>query len=419
MNGLDRNDLDLDALRGRWNESQQPVTAALTLDRAALAKALAGRTTRAFRRHSQWLLPQILIAAAAFIGLLWFTLNHWQDPIYLLAGGALAVIAAAELIVDAWQWRVLSMLDFSQPALTVQATLERLRARRLAVTQWIMLTSVLLWLPAIAVLLKALTGIDLLRRLDSSVVLINLLIGVLFIPLAILIWRVALRRFVGETGMQRFLDEAVGMSWTRAQSEWQRQLRSEQALDEGIDPLAPLPAPLAAALRGLRLRLLLGCMVCGALILSIGTFNATHGGQWQFLVPGIFLNLLCVSQLVLRILQRLQLKRIDGGMSAQQRQRYLEDAAAMGDKVAKVTLIVSPLLLLLLAQVLAKAMLAVDLFALVGLPLSALIGTAAGTISVGLWRAAVRNPAAFVPPQFRRVAGGAALAIRNLRAKLA
>lgn len=418
MNDIDRDTLDLDALRGRWKESQQPVTAALTLDRAAVAEALAGRTARAFRRHSLWLLPQILLAAATFIGLLWFSLNHWQDPIYLLAGGALTVIAVTELIVDAWQWQVLSKLDFSQPALTVQGTLERLRARRLAVTQWIMLSSVLLWLPAIAVLLKALVGVDLLRRLDGSVVLINLLIGVLFIPLAMLIWRLAVRRFVGKTSMQRFLDEAVGMSWTRAQAEWQRQQRSEQALDEGIDPLAPLPAPLASALRWSRLRLLLGCLVSAALILSIGLFNAAHGGLLQYLVPGMLLNLLCVSQLVLRILQCLHLKRVDGAMGTQELQRYLEDAAAMGDKVAKVTLIVSPLLLVLIAQVLAKAILAADLLALAGLPISALIGTAAATLSVGLWRASVRNPAAFLPPMFRRLAGGAAVAIRNLPTKL-
>ena len=415
MNDIDRNTLDLDALRGRWKESQQPVIAALTLDRTAIAKTLAGRTARAFRRHSLWLLPQILLAAATFIGLFWFSLNHWQDPIYLLAGGALTVIAAAELIVDAWQWQVLSKLDFSQPALTVQDTLARLRARRLAVTQWIMLSSVLLWLPAIAVLLKALVGVDLLRRLDSSVVLINLLVGVLFIPLAMLIWRFAVRRFVGETGMQRFRNEAVGISWTRAQAEWQRQQRSEQALDEGIDLLAPLPVPLASALRWLRLRLLLGCLMSAALILGIGLFNASHGGQWQFLVPGIVLNLLCVSQLVLRILQRMQIKRIDGEMSTQERRQHLQDAAVMGDKVAKMTLIMSPLLLVLIAQVLAKAILAADLLALAGLPIGTLIGTAAATLSVGVWRASVRNPAAFVPPMFRRLAGGAAFAICNLR----
>ncbi|MGQ0801121.1 MAG: hypothetical protein ACT4NL_13570 [Pseudomarimonas sp.] len=418
MNGMDDNGLDLEALRGRWKESQQPVTAALTLDRAAVAKALAGRTTRAFRRHSFWLLPQIVMAAAALAGLLWFTLNHWQDSIYLLAGAAFTVIAAAELIVDAWQWRVLSTLDFSKPTLMVQDTLARLRARRLAVTKWIMLSSVLLWLPAIAVLLKALTGVDLLRRLDSSVVLINLLIGVLFIPLAILIWRFAMRRFVGDTGMQRFLDEAVGMSWTRAQREWQRQQRSEQTLDDGIDPLAPLPAPLAAALRGLRLRLLLGCLVCAALILSIGLFNASHGGQWQFLVPGICLNLACVSQLVLRILQRLHLTRIDGGMSTQVRQQYLEDAAAMGDKVAKVTSIMSPMLLVLFAQVVAKVSLGTDLIMRVGLPISALIGIAAAILSAQLWRAASRDPDGFVSPLIGRLLGGATFSIRKIRSEL-
>jgi len=418
---LDQKGLDLDALRGRWQASQQPLNEALTLDRAAISKALAGRTAGAFRRHSQRLVPEILLATACLAALIWFTLNHWHDPIYLLAGSVFCLITAADLIVDCRHWRVLSGLDFSQSALLVQSTLERLRARRLALTQWIMLSSVLLWLPAIAVLLKALFGFDLLRSLDSSVVLINSLVGVLFVPLAILLGRFALPRFVGETGMRRFLDELVGMSWTRAQTEWQRQQDGEQALAQGIDPLAaipPLPAQLASSLRQLRLRLLLACFAFAALILAIGLFNATHGGQWQFLIPGIVLNLLCVSQLVLRILQRLQLKRMDGGMSISQLQQQLDDAAAMGEKVARATLILSPLLALLLAQVLAEASLSVDLFALLGLPGSTAVGVAALALCLVLWRSAIGKPDALLPGFFVHVLSGDSRSLRALQGTL-
>ncbi len=357
-------DFELDALRARWTTADRSLDDALSLDREALRVALAGRTRRAFRRHTWLLWPGIVLVAVVLAFLIWFTATHWQDPLYLAAGAALTLLAASEWLVDLRQWRVLSTLDFSRPALQVQSTLDALRQRRLRLTQWILLTSVLLWLPAIAVLLKGLIGVDLLRRLDPSVVLLNLLVGLLFIPLAWWVGRVALRRFVGETGRQRFLDESVGYSWTRATRQWQAQLDAQQALERG-EPAwldgPPLPAALRAPLRRLQWRLLVEILVCAAGILAIGAFNAAQGGQWPFIAAGVIVNLAVVAQMVVRILQRLQLRRLDGGMPAAVVLAHFDDVIALRERVARWTLICAPILLPALGQVLGGVIAGVDL----------------------------------------------------------
>jgi amino acid transporter len=413
---------DLDALRGRWAASNTTLDRHLTLDRDAVRAALAGRTARAFRRHSLWLLPGLLLTALALIGLLAFVASHWNDPVYLLAGGALLILAAAELRVDLLQWRTLSRLDFSQPTLQVQATLDALRSRRLWLTKWILLSSVLLWLPGIAVLLKAATGHDLLRSLHISVVLINLAIGVAFIPVALLISRVAMRRLLGDTGMQRFLDDAVGARWTAAQRSWQRQQQADQQIDAGRDPLAliaPLPEAIASEVSALQWRLLVGIVGFAALILAIGMFNAAHAGQWQFLVPGIVLNLLVVAQMVTRILQRLQLGQLHGGMLRVELQQQFVAMLSLRDQLARATLILGPLLLLLLAQVLTRLVGDGDLFLSLGGPWTLALGLIAGLASLALWRKARRAPDRFMPTTVAVLGGLSLRRTRALQAQLA
>ncbi len=179
------NGLDLDALRAGWNHSQRQLDASLTLDAQTLRAALSQRTGAAFRRHRGWLLASVITTAVTFGALLTFIVLHIDDSIYLLLATPLAMLALAELIVDWRQWRALSQLDLSAPVMQVQAVLDQLRGRILRLAKWVMLTSVLLWLPLLLVLVKGLTGFDLLDHLHPSVLYVNLLIGVLFIPIAL------------------------------------------------------------------------------------------------------------------------------------------------------------------------------------------------------------------------------------------
>lgn len=410
------NELDLEALRSRWADANRALDDNLTLDRDAVREALAGRTARAFRRHSRWLWPGIVTAAAVLLALLWFVLQHHDDPVYLVPGLVLALAAAAEVVVGLRQWRTLSTLDFSRPALQVQATLDAVRARRLQLTRWILLGSVLMWFPAIAVLIKGLFGADLMRGMHPSFVLGNLVAGVLFIPVALLIGRFALRRFVGDSGMERFQDESVGGSWTRAQQQWRLQQRVEAGTDDGMPPpRVALPDGLARESRRQQRRLLLGIFLCAGLILAIGAFNAMQGGVWSLLVPGVLLNLLFVAHMVVQILHRLQLRRMDGLMSTQQLQQHLHDIIRMREKVARATLVLAPMLALLLLQVLSRLLLGSGLDAILGPVPIVLSGLLALAASAWLGLRLRRDPAAFLPRAVDALTGGALRRTRELQ----
>jgi hypothetical protein len=209
--------MDLDSLRGRWQDAGRRAEARLGFDADALRKALDARTQRAFRRHSGWLLASLLIGASVLALLLAFLARHLDDWRYALMAGGLLALAGAEFVVDLRQFLALRALAPDAPLLTVRSTLDALRARRLQMAKWIALTAVLLWWPALLVLLKGLAGIDALRFIPARVVWANLALGLACIPLGLWLSAAIARRFEGSLGYRRFQLEAGGDILKRAE----------------------------------------------------------------------------------------------------------------------------------------------------------------------------------------------------------
>ena len=389
---------DLDALRGRWAAANRTIDANLHLDADAMRQALISRSRRAFRRHGYGLVAGMVAMGSITTALALFVVSHRADALYLLCALPLLALSLAELVVDLRQARTLARLDLGAPTLTVRSTLQALRTRRLAVTKWIFLTSVLLWWPAIAVLLKGLFGADLLRGLPPSFWWVNLVVGVVFFPLAGGLGHAIARRFGARRGFQRFLDEVAGRSWNRATQAYEAQTDFEQVLDAGDEIAlqqrlarpAARPPMLGPLLRALRWRLIAGIALSVTAMLAVGAFNAQHGGQWRFIVPGIVLNLFCVAQLVPGILHSVFLSRLDYRRDAASLRAECEDMAALRRRVAHVSLSLAPVIALLLAQVLAKAIAGIDLIGTLGPWGSALaLATALGASA---WLLRTRRP---------------------------
>lgn len=357
--------MDLDAMRGRWKASNREVEQQLHLDVEAMRRALARRTRSAFRRHSVWLLAGIVAEALVVAALLAFMVAERNDWRYLLMSAPLAVLAGAELIVGVRQWLALSRLDFAAPLLQVRALLDVLRARRLRITRWIMLSSVLLWWPALIVLLRGLTGFDLLHVLHPSVITVTIVVGLGFIPVALAVGHLLRRRFEGTPGYQRFLQDAAGRSWSRIEDAVQASLRFEDAVEaDHADRLlrqpAGAPAVVASALGALRRRVMSAILLNATLLLLTGLYNLLYAAQPLFLTAGIALYLAWIPQMVAAILHREALGRLDFSREPAQLRGDLDRPLAMRCSVARLVIVLSPLLALPMVGVVLQSSTGID-----------------------------------------------------------
>lgn len=415
--------IDLDAMRGRWKTANRALDEHLQLDVEAMRRALAGRTRAAFRRHSFWLSVGLVTEAVVVAALLAFMIDEWNQWRYLLMAAPIALLALAELVVGLRQWLALRRLDLSAPLLRVRAELDVLRARRLRMTKWIMLSSVLLWWPAVIVLLRGLTGFDFLRILHPSVVIITVVVGLAFIPLALGVGHWLSRRFSGSPGYQRFLQDAAGRSWSKAEDQVLASMRFEDALATGkVEQLlhSPAPPPAAAvpALTRLQRRTLAAILFYAALLVLTGLFHLTHGGEPLFIVAGIALNLIWIPQMVAAIVHREALGRLDFGADAGQLHGLVSGPVAMRVRLARATLVLAPVLLLPMLAVVVQTGTGVDLLAAAWRALAAI--AVAGALAATLMLAWLmrRGAGEFAPALVEVMLFGARSGARELLARL-
>lgn len=364
------NEPDLDQLRQRWQTAHAAVEPTLELDIEALRTALVQSSRRAFSRHAFWLSAQWPIQLGVLVALGMFLVSHWHDPLYRAFALAPALLALAQVGVSATRWWALRRLDFAAPVCEVRDAIERLRARQLRVTRWILLSSVLLWLPLLLVIVRGVTGIDLLDVLHPSVLAINLLVGVVFLVLGDVVLRMVARRFAGASWLRALHVESAGRSWQRAEQSFEVRAELEQALTDqdgstviaDYHSRAAMPALLSAPLRVLEQRLLLASIFYGLLLLLVAAFNASHAGQPQFLVAGVLLNLFVVAQMASAIQHRVHLAALLEAPIANVDAR-ISHAARQHLGIVRRSIWFVPAMLLPAAQVLGKALLGIDAFA--------------------------------------------------------
>ena len=361
--------LDLDKLKSQWAQESQKLDDSLTLDVAAVREALTRKTVQAFRRHSYWQVIGLVFSVGAFIALIVFIINNWADKIHVLMAAPLAMLALGEAITDFRELRASKMLNFDSPMFMLNETLNNVRDRRLRMTKWIFLTAVLLWWPLVFVLFKGLFGVDLIPIFHPSFHIINTIVGLACIPLTYGLMHVFSKRYANSPGFKNFLEETAGKSWSRAR----QQLDARQRFDDEVathgeakalqrKEKKKLASPVAdAMLHKLKNRILVASFSYGTMILVVGLFNAHHGGQWQFFVPGIFLNFFFVSHMISSITHRLSLKRLDLDMPDDELCMQLEKLLDMRRMFARIVLSLSPIFFVVVLQVTAKAFFGLNL----------------------------------------------------------
>jgi hypothetical protein len=391
------NGIDLDNLKSKWHTQDRQINQALTLDISALRATLAQGTASALRRHQRGLFATVIMGGLLCVWLAWFLLTHRDDALYCAMALPILLLASAHVWVNATAWLVVRKLDLAAPIMQVQQSLEKLGERALWTTKWILWSSVLLWLPAVAVLCNSLLGFDLLRRLHPSVIWANIALGIVFIPLAMGVAKWMSAKWKNAPAYQRLLDDMAGrgLSVLRGKVQAQQQLEQRVASGAALPIVAPWSAVEIGVSNKLIRRLLLGIVFYALLILLTGSFNSTHGGYVQFLLPGLLLHAVWLSQMIGGIVHRNLLSQLHAAGSAESARISLQQMATVRSRIAGLIIALSPLLLLALAQVLTVAIFGIDLWHVGGALVGIVSIIVAAALSVFLFVLRRRTPETF------------------------
>jgi hypothetical protein len=365
--------LDLDSLRGRWQQQSQRIDTALKLDTESVRALLRARATSSLQRHAHRLGFASVLGALVVAALLAFMLVHRDDLLYLVACAPLLLLALAELRTDVREWRSIRAIDIAAPVVETRAVFAHLRTRRLRMTSWILLLSVLLWLPFLAVTLKGLFGFDLLRHLHWSVAAVNVALGLAIIPVARLLAHRVGRHFAVYPGVQRMLDDLAGRGFSVAYARYSEQAEFEAALASGdaeaaarIAESSAWPNQARTMARHLGSRLIAGALVCASLMLSNGLSMAANGGLVQHIAPGIVLQLTFVLMMVPALIHRGLLAHWVKALTPAQAIENILRFALLRERIALLVVMASPVLLIGAVQVVSISWLRVDLWLLLG-----------------------------------------------------
>jgi hypothetical protein len=208
--------MELDELKTQWQEHNRQLEKSLRLNRELLSAAKLKPAESALRRLALWagleagMWFMIVVALGSFIA------GHIRMPALLVSAAALAAMPIAIVIALIWQMAGALRIDFGQPVAAIQKRVESLRMLRIRTTQWAVLGGTLLWVPALAVAIQAIFGIDIYKSVDLRWLIMNVLFGAALFPAAI--W--ASKKFGARMGrspfIQRLMNDLAGKNLTAA-----------------------------------------------------------------------------------------------------------------------------------------------------------------------------------------------------------
>jgi hypothetical protein len=211
--------MELDAMKARWVEYDRKLDLTIRLNRQLLARTKIGRARTPLRRFAALTGAGALFGLAVLVPLGNFVYGHRAEPRFALPAVVLQVWAVAMLAVSVRMMAMALRIDYEMPVTVIQKQIERLRALRIRVTQWALLTGqVVWWVPFLIVALDGFWGLDAYRVLGVGFLVSNVTFGLALIPLAVWASRKFGARAEGSPAMQWLMRELGGYNLNAAQS---------------------------------------------------------------------------------------------------------------------------------------------------------------------------------------------------------
>jgi hypothetical protein len=207
--------MELDELQKRWATQDAQANRALGLSQRLVRATEFGAARSALERLRSGLLVELVLGAAALIGLGSFLASHFGDVRFALPAAVLDLAALGTFGATVRQRALAAEVDEDGPVVVSQRRLEALRVLRIRTTQVVLLLAPLLWTPLLVVGLRAF-GVDAYQVLGTAYLAANLAFGVAFAVLVLWASRRYGPRLRGSPLLQRLARDIAGASLTEA-----------------------------------------------------------------------------------------------------------------------------------------------------------------------------------------------------------
>ncbi len=173
--------MQLDELKEAWAAHGTMLERSLAINERLLRDVMLRRVRFTLAPYVLWRALEVALGIAVLLAVLPVLAAHVTEPRYVVVAGALAVFTAgitglcAYLLVNGLQ------LDYGGPVTAIQRDVERIRLAEYRAFKWALLGGVVIWLPALLVLLEALTGVDVLARVELPYLVANLCFGLVIL----------------------------------------------------------------------------------------------------------------------------------------------------------------------------------------------------------------------------------------------
>ncbi len=204
--------MQLDDLKEAWAAHGAALERSLAIDERLLREVLLRKVRFALAPYVLWRALEVALGIAALLLVMPVLAAHVAEPRYLVAAGALAVFTvgvtalSAHLLVNGLR------LDYGGPVTAIQRDVERIKLVEYRVLKWSLLGGVVLWLPAALVLFEAVTGVEVLARVDLLWLVANLTFGLFVLALGQVLSRKYVERSDLSPWARRLVDVVSGRS---------------------------------------------------------------------------------------------------------------------------------------------------------------------------------------------------------------
>ncbi len=208
--------MDLDQLKSLWSKNNRTLEASLRLNTLLLERANLGETQDHLGRLGRGIWLELAVNAIAVLLAGSFAASHVSEPRFLVPAIVLWSYALALVVAGIVQLVALSKLDYDEPIVAIQTSLERLRVARIRTTLAVLLFAPLLWLPLLIVCARGFFGVDVYAAASPGWLTANLLAGLAVIPLALVVTRRWGSRIAQSSPMRSLADDIAGRSLVAA-----------------------------------------------------------------------------------------------------------------------------------------------------------------------------------------------------------